>query len=567
MRKKLGVILLICIVLLNGCSGKTQGIEAGQNDVDDAELEYSAETTPYGKYPELITYTLGKMTGTNNSNMPEGDTYENNAYTRYIRDLINVENQDVFEDIDTQYDTTVSMAMAAGNLPDIMVVSDYEDLQRMVENDMIEDLSESYENCTSDRIKEIYGSYGPELMDMVTFDDKIMAIPETNIDNGPNLVWLRQDWMDALGLTAPKTLDDVETIVKAFVSEDPGHNGVGNTVGLVCDTQLSGEEGYSGEYLLDLIFAKYGAFPKQWIRNEQGDVVYGSVTQEAQNALEHIHGLYEDGILDQDFLLRTTSNIIELITQGKCGSFFGPWWAPNNPLIQTVGDGSGAKWRPYLISTDENGDVSYHSQNPSYKFVVVRKGYEHPEIAAKIVSIMFDKIRYECDDSEEFIRYYQLNVDPTARPFAINVDYNNALGICYQELKETLEGSKQESELKLLEDSYYQSCKAFLGTQTDLTDVRTEATPDQWAAYTSRIEACSLISDEHVKKVQSLFFGTTDTIKTEWWKLKDKEEQAYLKIVCGEEPLSYFQEFVEDWYEEGGQQITEEVTEIVQEEE
>ena len=67
---------------------------------------------------------------------------------------------------------------------------------------MIEDLTVAYQNCISDRIREMYASYGEDLIDSVTFDGKIMALPETNITDGPNLVWLRKDWMDTLGLSA-----------------------------------------------------------------------------------------------------------------------------------------------------------------------------------------------------------------------------------------------------------------------------------------------------------------------------------------------------------------------------
>ena len=34
-----------------------------------------AKTTPYGRYPETIRVHAGKMTGVNNSNLPE-ETYE-----------------------------------------------------------------------------------------------------------------------------------------------------------------------------------------------------------------------------------------------------------------------------------------------------------------------------------------------------------------------------------------------------------------------------------------------------------------------------------------------------------
>ena len=64
---------------------------------------------------------------------------------------------------------------------------------------MIEDLTEVYEKCTSPRIKEMYGSYGGELLEAGEFDGKIMAVPETVIDHGPNLLWLGKDWIDQLG--------------------------------------------------------------------------------------------------------------------------------------------------------------------------------------------------------------------------------------------------------------------------------------------------------------------------------------------------------------------------------
>lgn len=74
-----------------------------------------------------------------------------------------------------------------------------------------------------------------------------------------------------------------------------------------------------------------------------------------------------------------------------------------------------------LIQTSDDGSTSYHSQNPCYKYVVVRKGFEHPEIAAKIISVMFDSARYDSNALQEFIYYYQQNVEPTARPISINV--------------------------------------------------------------------------------------------------------------------------------------------------
>lgn len=544
------------MLILAGCKSPA-GFASNDNEEYNARME-EARTTPFGAYPETIEYTLGKMTSVNNSNMPENDTYTDNAYTRYIKSVINVQNVDAFEANDSQYDTNVSMAISMGSLPDIMVVSSQDEVEQLVGAGLIEDLTESYNNCISDRIRKMYESYGDSLKDMVTYDGKIMALPETNITDGPNLVWLRKDWMDKLGLSEPHTIDDVVNIVKHFISEDPGNNGEDasgkpNTVGLAVDTDVTGECGYSSEFLLDIIFACFGAYPKQWIMNDDGEIVYGSVTDEAKEALSYINSLYNQGVIDNDFLLRTSTNICELIENGLCGSFFGPWWALNNPLANAVSRNPDANWQPYLIATDSDGTTSYHSQNPCYKYVVVRKGYEHPEIAAKMISVMFDKVRFDCTDSEEFKNYYQLNVEPTARPLSINVDYNNALSICYRNIDATISGRKNPDSLELLERSFYDACSEYIKNANK--------TSTQWAAYMSRIKACSLIAQDNIKVVDSLYFKTTDTMKSHWWRLKAKEKEAYLKIISGEEDISYFDTFVKEWNEQGGQIITSEVSE------
>ena len=542
------------MLILAGCKSPA-GFASNDNEEYNARME-EARTTPFGAYPETIEYTLGKMTSVNNSNMPENDTYTDNAYTRYIKSVINVQNVDVFEANDSQYDTNVSMVISMGSLPDIMVVSSQDEVEQLVEAGLIEDLTESYNNCISDRIRKMYESYGDSLKDMVTYDGKIMALPETNITDGPNLVWLRKDWMDKLGLSEPHTIDDVVNIVKHFISEDPGNNGVDasgkpNTVGLAVDTDVTGECGYSSEFLLDIIFACFGAYPKQWIMNDDGEIVYGSVTDEAKEALSYINSLYNQGVIDNDFLLRTSTNICELIENGLCGSFFGPWWAPNNPLANAVSRNPDADWQPYLIATDSDGTTSYHSQNPCYKYVVVRKGYEHPEIAAKMISVMFDKVRFDCTDSEEFKNYYQINVEPTARPLSINVDYNNALSICYRNIDAAISGRKNPDSLELLERSFYDACSEYIKNANK--------TSTQWAAYMSRIKACSLIAQDNIKVVDSLYFKTTDTMKSHWWRLKAKEKEAYLKIISGEEDISYFDTFVKEWYEQGGEELTEQI--------
>lgn len=542
-----------CLVL-TGCSKQ----QTEKTDTAEHTQEWkTAETTPFGRYPEEVIYTLGKMTGMNNSNLPKGDTYEDNGYTRYLKKQLNIQNKDVFEAGENDnYQETVSMTIASRELPDVMVVNDMDMLQLLVDNDLIEDLTQVYEDCTSSRIKDIYNSYGSEILDNVMFDGKLMALPETNIDDGPSLCWLRKDWMDKLGLDAPETVEDVENIVHEFVQKNPGGNGKGETVGLVCDDELTGGCGYSYEYQNDIIFASFGAFPKQWIYNKDGEVVYGSVQNEAKAALGKLRQMYQQGTLDNNFLMRESSNIIELIVSGKCGSFFGPWWSPNNPLMSAMQKNPNAEWQPYLIQTDKDGQISFASQNPNDKYVVVRKGYKHPEIVMKIVSVLFDDLRYDEEDVREMERYYQDNVDPTARPLAINVDYKDALMRCYDSLKDAIQGRKKLEDLGLLEGAYYISCSKYLDRKKDTS---AQKSWEDWAAYASRMTACSVLRKGQTRQVKSLFFGETKTMKSNWWRLEELEKKVYLEIVTGQKPLSYFDEFVKEWNRQGGEKIRGEV--------
>lgn len=560
-----GAVILIA-AMIAGCMGNPGEIsqEAGENNTEttasdgqnikqnEVALWKEAAATPFGRYPETMVYTLARLTTDFNSNLPEGDTYENNAYTRLLNEVINVQNEDIFQGGGETYNNGIYVMIATGQIADVMVVNE-EAMYELQKKGMLEDLTEAYENCASSRIKEIYESYGEHIFDSCTFDGKLMAIPETNISNGPSLFWVRKDYLDALDLDEPEKVADVIHIAKEFVEHNIGGSETKPNIGLACSTGLVGGTGTDSEFVLDILFAAYDAYPKQWLEGEDGSIRYGSVQPEAKEALQYLHELYADGVLDQDFLIRTWDDIVGLIEEGRCGAFFGPWWAPNNPLWQFYDSDSEAEWVPYLISNGEDGVTKYSTQKMTGNYIVVRKGYGHPEVVTKMLSVMFDYMRYSYDDTEgEFQRYYQENVDPTARPLSVNVDYNHALSICYEMLCETLFGTLAPEELPLLEHSYYEVCKSYLENLED-------ASAEEWSGYTSRITACALLSRDSIQQVEVLYPRNTDTMTKQWYYLEELESEIYLKIIRGEEGIEAFDEFVERWYEEGGAEILEEL--------
>lgn len=502
-----------------------------------------AEHTPYGKYPETVTYTLGKISGGNHSNLPAGDTYEDNGYTRYLKKMLNIQNKDAFELEDgNQYEEAVEIAIKDNNLPDIMVVKGQETVQKLAEAGMIEDLTEVYEECTTWRIKDMYASYTDALLNSGKYGGKLYGFPDTVIDHGPTLLWMRKDWMDKLGMEEPADMDEAMNYILEFVNQDAAGNG--ETIGLACTPELVA--GSSETYSADGIFSMFHASPRKWVQDAEGEIVYGSVTQECKAALEYLNTLYTKGVLDKKFLLRTSENIEELIKNGKCGAFFGKWWAPNNPLMESYDYDKNAEWTPYFFTKEDENVLQEYETFEDRLYVVVRKGYEHPEIVAKYISVIFDYSRYDDKEANEVNEYFSLNVDPTARPLNINVDYRDTLYQTTENIRNALNKEKPSSSLTGLEKSYYRTCKAYL--DGNLT------TANAWAAYTSRITAVGTLVDLNFKSRQPLpLSGEGLKVGEDLLKL---EQQTFIQIVCGEKTVGYFDTFVKEWYAAGGKDFT-----------
>ncbi len=139
--------VIICLNL-KGETEKKEKPEPSQTMSAKIQMQWeSAETTPLGKYPETVTYTLGKIAGSNNANLPPGNTYENNAYTRYLKKVLNIQNDDIFElEAGGSYEEVLEMVIEDRNIPDVLVVKGRDNLMRLVENDMIEDLTDVKKN-------------------------------------------------------------------------------------------------------------------------------------------------------------------------------------------------------------------------------------------------------------------------------------------------------------------------------------------------------------------------------------------------------------------------------------
>lgn len=120
------VVLLGAGILLGVCCQMMKKQQDHHTEEKKLQQEWQkAASDPTTPYPETVVYKLAKMTASGDPMMPEGDTYEDNAYTRFLKDFINVQNEDVSEvSEDDNYDLYVKRLIREGNAPDVMILSD-----------------------------------------------------------------------------------------------------------------------------------------------------------------------------------------------------------------------------------------------------------------------------------------------------------------------------------------------------------------------------------------------------------------------------------------------------------
>ncbi|WP_308636503.1 extracellular solute-binding protein [Paenibacillus silvisoli] len=558
MKSKLASLIVMLLITTNVAACSNSKNESASSGAGNSSPETSSteqadpaldDWAPFSKYKEQIVFTTGRQVVTDNR-LPAGDDLENNLFSRHVESKINVKVKNLWEveANENTFNQKLSLSLSSGNLPDALLV-DRKMFRQLLDADMIADLTQAYNKTASPYIKDVINSYGT-LLDEVTVDGKIMAIPGANIGGGHNILWVRKDWLDKLGLQPPKTIDDIIAVAKAFIEKDPGGNGAGKTIGIPSNSNLVGH--YNDGLILDPIFNLYGAFPTQWIKDTSGNIVYGSVQPEMKTALAKLAEMYKDGLIDEQFAIRKVEDSHALLASGKAGLYFGPWWAAYFPLQDSVKNNPKADWKPYNAPLDADGKYNTYKQDMLAPMLVVRKGFEHPEAIVKVLNVELQATRGSDDpDGLKVSKEMQdKGINWAVMPLPIHMDYNDALVRSYNQLKEAIDtgsDAKVSSDFKSVYPNY----------------VKNQANPGAdagaWADATARIDGQALTFNDQVVFHDVAFHGVTPSMETKWANLEKLENQTLLKIVMGEIPVDDFDQFVEEWKRLGGDEITKEV--------
>ena len=547
MKRKMVILSLACLMALSGATG----VHAEEN----LPVDESGAVSPLGKYEDPVTVEIVQSINPTIT-MPEGDSATDNYYTRFIKDNMNIDISVKWSASSSDYNEKLNLAIAANDIPDILVVNEQQ-FRKLAQSDMLEDLTDYYDTYACDIIKQNIDSTDGKALENATYDSKLLALPSVQVEaDGYVLMWIRQDWLDELGLEAPTTIEELETVAKAFVDNKMGGENtigiVGPTInGAVYNTFLSTNNLNN----LDGIFQAYQAYPGYWVQDEEGKAVYGSTTEQTKEALAELNKMYEDGILDQELGVRKDAD--EAWKSGKVGILFSPWWHGYN-VKDGIANEPDMEWKAYAAPLAADGQWYAKLAGVGGSYCVVRKGYEHPEAAFLLNNYL--RVNEGTFQSETDL---DLSYNP-GRVVITPLDENT---YSVQALNAEMKGEEVPEfdplNYKLLQADLAALPDCLEAPYDDMSIEKWNTDNTNFGRLYSLLMGSSAVEEASaegiVNKVYSITYTQTETMERKWTNLKKKEDETFLKIIIGEEPIEAFDTFVEEWNAEGGAEITEEV--------
>lgn len=185
------------------------------------------------------------------------------------------------------YETKLNLTFSSGDYPGVFAseLGLFETgVPRILDSGVLVPLDE-YLDRYGKNLKE---KIPQEAWDQVTYDGQILGIPEVNpYGEHEKIMYVNQDWLDALNLQKPTNMDEFYEMLVAFRDDDPNGNGQQDEI------PLSAREGF--EWMPTLEF--YGVPEGAWAEGDGGQLVPGWSTEAWKEATAFEQELYEEGLL------------------------------------------------------------------------------------------------------------------------------------------------------------------------------------------------------------------------------------------------------------------------------
>jgi putative aldouronate transport system substrate-binding protein len=523
-----------------------------EDDVPTAKRNLTVEqfTAPVAdKYDPPIT--ISTVTQSNPSvKLPSGSSWTGSSpFIEAYQRMYGINVKTLWAVDSTQMQQKVNLMIASGSLPDYFLASALQ-LDQLVKADKVQDMTEVYRQHASDLLRGVILEAGPIALKSATYDGHLMAVPFSgNPEEATQTLMLRKDWLDKLGLSEPKSMDDVLAVAKAFATGNP--SGKGQTgYGLVLDKTLLYAQGFMNGY---------HAYRDIWVPGSGGDLVYGSVQPEMKEALSKLQELYKAKYIDPEFGVKdfTAGGKIEadLIAERQ-GMFFSAgagYWLntlkENNHATDFI-----SLPLPSVDSTPAKAQVASPGTNGYW---VVRKGYEHPEAVLKIIEFFVQSFYYVpsqpvlnafVTNTELDSPVYTLNKGATYRAFE-NIDHWKSI----TDLIDKGGANPDVGKLRPVSVNMYKDVKAYLDG-----DLKYYYWPVGLYGPTATRAAQNYYRTNDLYMKNQFYGVPTTTMSSRQALLQTMEDQAFTEIIRGK-GIDQFDTFVKNWKSQGGDQITKEV--------
>ncbi|SFJ80428.1 putative aldouronate transport system substrate-binding protein [Paenibacillus sp. UNC496MF] len=544
----------------NGANHQTAANGATNEAASDAPANAANEAPAVnaGKYETPIDFTIVGQSDPN-LKFDEGQSYDKNSvYDAYAEELgINIKNKWIVDS--KQYDDKVNLTVASGDLPDLMKVNATQ-LQQLVENDLVYDLTDVYDRYASENTKKFMTADGGAELNAAKFDGKLMAIPVTDSPyNSAQFLFVRKDWLTKLNLPEPTTMDNLLQVIEGFTKNDPDGNGKNDSYGIIAQKEI-----YNQAFSFAGLFNGYHAYPGAWVKDASGKLVYGSIQPEMKTALQALQEMYKAGEIDPEFFTKDHTKENELVANDQAGLAFGQFWTTSWPLPSAVVKDNKVtqEWEVYPIpSVDDQPAMTQIGMNSGNIIVgtgvngyyVVSKESKHPEAAIKLLNKFIDvDTVFPTPETERFHKgktsdaYWKLN--------PIIVMSQDAQARAGGQLPKAVE-AKDPSMVadSVVGSAYYKDVEAYWGGNAG-----------NWSSWMVAKPHGSLdIMNQYLTSnrfwFDSFAGAPTPTMASKKSVLDQKEQELYTKIITGKAPIGDFDKFVGEWSSLGGEQMTQEV--------
>ena len=534
MRKGKGTVvlsLMACFALvfsvLSACSNN-----GGEKDKTAQETQQTQEPQKSGETktetPNKPPLKLRVALTTGGSKYVEGHTNLNED--PYVKEFEKMTNTDLtFETLlHQEYNQQLSLLVAGGNLPDILQTKgiDQPEISPLVEAGALlplNDLIDKYApNLKAKVPKESWQS------GRVSKNGVIYGIPgyENSVRNG-TVVYLRKDWLDKLGLSVPRTVDEYLTVLRAFRDRDPNGNGQKDEIPIAGREKLSHTTYF---------FGAYDVLPEGW-RLINGVMTPNFIRPEMKDALKLYRQLYEEKLLDQETFTTTGAKWDEKIT----GKGLGGMWAhaaayPDTWQQRLEKNVPGAKIviAPAPVGPSGKPGGVYPIGSSVADFVwTIPKTAKNPEEIVKL----FDWF-YSDQVNKNFFLYGLEGKDYTVQNGTVKYNY-------------------PQTDEDVGRESFHQIWLHWTGPQYQLIDEEFI----KGRKYGDLIFDAISLSNKEGQTTDALDMPSLPAVQARpelMWNGLWLEFAA--KVITGQESVDKFDAFVEDWKKRGGEQWMKEAT-------